>query len=153
MPAMPTVHRAVSAGLDPTQGATQCTDHLPNRRTRSTTCTPCDANSYRLAGDQIFGGDTHCFCRDNQKVINKACVACEEGSNNPNLCYSSLKITTVCATKITMWSTQYVPPVNRGHGPAGDYAGNGDTHCFAVKTSGWSPNVSHVQQEPQNRLR
>ena len=39
---------AVSAGLDPTQGATQCTDHCQtDEHVVNNVCTPCDANSYK----------------------------------------------------------------------------------------------------------
>ena len=131
--ACPQYTGAASAGLDPTSGATQCTAITckTDERVVSNVCTACDSTSYRAPGDQIFGGDTHCFCKDNHKVINKACVACEAGSSNPNLCYSGLqdhycicdanyhvvnKVCTACPAGATR--------------PAGDYGGNGDTHCI-----------------------
>ena len=131
--ACPAQSGAASDGLDPTAGATQCTaiTCATDQYVESGECKVCDSTSYRAAGDEIFGADTHCFCKDNHKVINKACVACEAGSSNPNLCYSGLQdhycvcdadyhvVNKVC-TKCPAGTTR----------SAGDYGGNGDTYCL-----------------------
>ena len=121
-----------SAGVDPSVGVTTCisstcaTDHYVENHA----CKACDSKSYRAAGDQIFGGDTHCFCRDNHKVISKVCVVCEEGSSNPDLCYSGLQDHfCICHENYHVSSTVCTSCTTGRTRPAGDYAGNGDTAC------------------------
>ena len=124
---------ANSAGLDPTAGVTQCvpTTCGTDQHVESNVCKLCDSTSYRLAGDQVFGGDTHCFCKDHHKVINKACVACEVGSSNPNLCYSGLQNHyCVCDANYHVVSNLCTACPGSATRPAGDYAGNADTHCI-----------------------
>jgi alpha-tubulin suppressor-like RCC1 family protein len=121
-----------SVGVDPSAGVTTCvsstcaTDHYIENHE----CKACDSKSYRAAGDQIFGGDTHCFCRDNHKVISKVCVVCEEGSSNPDLCYSGLQDHfCICHENYHVSSTVCTACTTGRTRPAGDYAGNGDTAC------------------------
>jgi len=124
---------ANSAGLDPTAGVTECvpTTCKKDQHVENNACKLCDSSSYRLAGDQVFGGDTHCFCKDDHKVINKACVACEAGSSNPNLCYSGLQDHyCVCHENYHVVSNLCTACPAGATRPAGDYAGNADTHCI-----------------------
>jgi predicted outer membrane repeat protein len=123
---------ANSVGLDPSAGVTACvpTTCGNDQYVESNVCKLCDSKAYRLAGDQVFGGDTHCFCRDHHKVINKACVACEVGSNNPNLCYSGLQNHyCVCDANYHVVSNLCTACPGAATRAAGDYAGNADTHC------------------------
>ena len=125
---------ASSDGVDPTVGATQCvpTSCGTNQYVETNECKSCDVSSYRLAGDQIFGGDTHCFCKDNHKVINKACVACEAGSSNPNLCYSGLQDHyCVCDADYHVVSNVCTACPAGTTRAAGDYGRNGETHCLS----------------------
>lgn len=118
---------------DPTLAATTCQPIAceVNQYVLNHECQPCSHTSYRAAGDEIFGTDTHCFCKDDHKVINKQCIKCEQGSSNPNLCYSGLEDHyCVCHENYHVVNNLCTECPHGATRPAGDYAGNADTHCI-----------------------
>ena len=125
---------AASAGINPIDGATTCSPMKcgENQYVENHECKNCDiSKEYRAAGDHIFGGDTHCFCKDNSKVVGGECQQCEEGSSNPNMCYSGLQ-DHYCTCDENYFvnsglSCEKCP--GSATNAAGDYPGFGQTYC------------------------
>ena len=125
---------AASAGINPTDVLTTCSPMKcgENQYVENHECKNCDiSKEYRAAGDHIFGGDTHCFCKDNSKVVNGVCQECEEGSSNPNMCYSGLQdhYCTCIENYFVNAGLSCEKCPGAATNAAGDYPGFGQTHC------------------------
>ena len=125
---------AASAGINPTDVLTTCSPMKcgENQYVENHECKNCDiSKEYRAAGDHIFGGDTHCFCKDNSKVVNGTCYECEEGSSNPNMCYSGLQdhYCTCIENYFVNAGLSCEKCPGAATNAAGDYPGFGQTHC------------------------
>lgn len=120
---------------NPKSGVSECFTQYcsANQHVENHECKACPDNSQRLAGDDPAGPDTKCHCKVNSKVIGGKCLACEEGSTNPKLCYASKEGgDTYCRCNEDYFaaSTKVCTAcLDNSKNEAGDYAGDGPTYC------------------------
>ena len=120
---------------NPKSGASECFTQFcsANQHVENHECKACPDNSQRLAGDDPAGPDTKCHCRVNSKVIGGKCLACEEGSTNPKLCYASKEGgDTYCRCNEDYFAGAdkiCAACPDNAKNEAGDYAGDGPSYC------------------------
>ena len=123
------------SNYDPTSGVSECFTQFcaANQHVENHVCKACPDNSQRLSGDDPAVPDTKCHCRVNSKVIGGKCLACEDGSTNPKLCYASKEGgDTYCRCNENYFadSTKVCAACpSNSKNEAGDYAGDGPTYC------------------------